>query len=361
MTSDSSLKQGVFALAAVGLTIALSLAPPPAGAAPPMQPDPDPERTWLFVPLVARNAGNSAFAPAPTSRPPTGPTATPDREPPPPPLPTATSTAAATPGKPPYSEALTDLASIDDLRDGYDADRWYETMLAVLERRYATGHFIVTALDDSKTNAAIWTGGQRDSFDGLLRALQVAVHEMDHQLGFQEGALPTFFREYYYAIRADDTRLVPNIDTFPRSEIAPYITGDLDNQYKDTYLTGQSGDQNFFTLLDEFNAYTHSMFTGYGIHDQLRGSTSYRDGLVTMMLYVEFFLRHARENHPDDYAALRAETDVRDLVDLLWQRADFILDVTAEIPALSLRPEAVEAKMREPEMRAEVDRFVAER
>jgi hypothetical protein len=332
----------------------------PVDAAPAQQSDPDPGfgLTWLYVPLVARNADRDAFPPPATAAAPTtAPTLIP--------LPTlaaATATTGPTPTptriKPNYDEPLTDFPSIDDLRDGYDANRWYETMLTLLERRYATGHHIVVSLEDSRTKADLWTRSQRDSFDGLLRALQLAVHEMDHQLGFQEGVLPSFFERYSYTIRSDETRLVPNIDTFPRAEIAQYITGPLDNQYKSVYLTGSSGDQNFNTLLDEFNAYTHSLFTGYGIHDQLRGRTSYRDGLVTMMLYVEFFLRHGRENHPDDYAALTAELEMRQLVDLLWRRADFILAVTEDISELRLDPDAVEAKMREPDMIEEVARFV---
>jgi hypothetical protein len=331
-----------------------------ATAAPATQSDPDPDfgRTFLFVPWVARDA-DRAELPAPATA--AAPTSTPTLLPLPtlaPPTATSGPTATPTRIKPNYDEPLTDFPPIDDLRDGYDANRWYETMLTLLERRYATGHHIVTELDDSRAKADIWTRSQRDSFDGLLRSLQLAVHEMDHQLGFQEGVLATRFERYAYVIRDDETRLVPNVDTFPRSEIAQYITGPLDNQYKQVYLTGSSGNQNFNTLLDEFNAYTHSLFTGYGIHDQLRGRTSYRDGLVTMMLYVEFFLRHARENHPDDYAALTAELEMRQLVDLLWRRADFILLVTEDISELRLDPDAVETKMREPEMLDEVARFV---
>jgi hypothetical protein len=234
-------------------------------------------------------------------------------------------------------------------------------MLEVLKRRYGAGHTIVTALTDSKAKAAQWTSGRTGSFASLLGALELAVHEMNHQLGIQEGFLPTFGKVYFYQVRTDLAVRVNVQPTFNRSEIARYVTGPLDNQYKAIYLTGASGQQGFFTLLDEFNAYTHSLFTGYGLYDQFPSGqrVSHRDGLVTFMMYTQFYLRHARLTHADQYEALRADPEVRALVQLLWERANFILDVTGPIPALALDPAAVEAEMRKADMQAEVTRFLA--
>jgi hypothetical protein len=184
---------------------------------------------------------------------------------------------------------------------------------------------------------------------------------MNHQLGFQEGFVPSVGREYFYQVRDDLSVKVTVVPTFNRSEIAQFVVGPLDNQYKSTYLTGQSGQQGFFTVLDEFNAYTHSIFTGYGVYDQYpQGQrVSHRDGLVTFMMYTEFYLRQGRLKHPADYASLRADPAVRALVKLLWDRANFILDTTQDIPALALDPAAVEAEMRKPDMQAEITRYLA--
>ncbi|MCC7020142.1 MAG: hypothetical protein IT332_10330 [Ardenticatenales bacterium] len=278
--------------------------------------------------------------------------------------PTSTPTTAATPTATPrsgYSEPLTDRPSLDDLKTGYSAARWYETMLEILRRRYPTGHHIVTQLDDSKGKATLWTSGRTGTFDDLVRSMELAVHEMNHQLGFQEGFIPTIGKKHFYEVRADLRVTVDVVPTYARSEIAQFITGPLENQYKSTYLTGQSGTQGFFNLLDEFNAYTHSMFTGYGLHDLFPPNqrVSHRDGLVTMMLYVELYLRQARTKHPADYAALRADPAVRDLVKLLWDRANFILDETEDIRGLALNAAAVEAEMRKAELWGEVERYVA--
>lgn len=274
---------------------------------------------------------------------------------------TAMPTAPATPTPPKgYHEPLTDRPSLDDLAGGYTSARWYETLVEVLRRRYPTGHHIVTSLQDGKGKATTWTNGQTGTFMDLIGALEVAVHEMNHQLGFQEGFIPTIGKRYFYEVRDDLRVTVDVVPTYNRSEIAQYITGPLDNQYKSVYLTGQSGQQGFFTLLDEFNAYTHSLFTGYGTYDLYPASrhVSNRDGLVTMMMYVEFYLRHARTKHAADYAALRASAETKDLVRLLWDRANFILDTTASIPSLALKAEAVEAEMRKADMLGEVEGFL---
>jgi hypothetical protein len=319
---------------------------------------------WVYLPI---GQANGPFGPPPvavTAVPTLPPTAT-ATEPPPPtatsvPTETATPTPSPTPTEEGYSEPLTSRASLDDLKSGYNASLWYETMLEILKRRYGTGHHLVTQLTDSKAKAAQWTSGRTSSFADLVGALELAVHEMNHQLGIQEGFLPSFGKEYFYEIRADLQVKVTVVPTFNRSEIAQFVTGPLENQYKSVYLTGQSGQQGYFTLLDEFNAYTHSLFTGYGVYDLYPTGqrVSHRDGMVTMMMYNEFYLRRARTNYPIQYASLRNDPAVRALVATLWDRANFILDKTESIPALALNPTAVEAEMRKADMQAEVVRFL---
>lgn len=315
-------------------------------------------RLWLPIGLAGGGFGPRPVALAPTASATPPPSATPIRastE-----APTATAAPPTATPRAGYSEPLTDRPPLDDLRDGYAAARWYETLVEVLRRRYPTGHHIVTALDDSRGKAAVWTTGRTGTFDDLVRSLELVVHEMDHQLGFQEGFIPSIGRRYHYTVRADLAVTVDVVPTFARSEIAPFITGPLENIYKQTYLTGASGQQGFFNLLDEFNAYTHSLFTGYGLHDLYPPNqrVSHRDGLVTFMLYLELYLRQARTKHPADYAAVRADPAVKALVKLLWDRANFILDTTAPISGLALDAGAVEAEMRKPELWGEVEGYL---
>lgn len=327
----------------------------------------------VYLPLALRGIGMGELPPAPSALPPTptprpSPSATrplvvPTLEP------TATALLPTAPPTPTpkqlpwwgaYDEPLTAMGSLDSLRGGYRSAAWYSSLLAVLQSRYPTGHAIVVRLKDSQTNAATWVGGQTGSFGALLGRVGLTVHEMDHQLGWQEGILATRLQQYAYIVRDDLTLLVPQMETFPRSEIVPYLKGPLLNQYKPVYLEGDSGKQGFLTVLDEFNAYTHSLFVGYGLHDQTPPGQrqSDRDGLVTFMMYTEFYLRQARTRHPADYARLRDAPEIRAAVKTLWARANFILDVTEDIPSLALDAAAVEAEMRKADMQAEVRDFV---
>lgn len=277
------------------------------------------------------------------------------------PSPTATFTPSPTPTPEGYQEPLTDFPDLADLESGYDAADWYATFLEILERRYKAGRYIVVNVDDSEREAKSWAGSNTRSFEQLVDIAPHVVHEMNHMLGMQEGVTKTQFAKYVFPVRDEELVEVTRHETFNRSEIARYVTGDLENMYKSIYLTGSMGRQGFFTLLDEYNAYTHSMFTGYGLHDMAKtgSSVSHRDGLVTFMMYSQFYLRRAREHHPDDYELLRTDEDVRALVELLWERSNFILDETADIPGLSLDCEAIEAEVNKPEMRAEMEQFIA--
>lgn len=49
---------------------------------------------------------------------------------------------------------------------------------------------------------------------------------------------------------------------------------------------------------------------------------------------------------------------MRTAVQTLWARANFILDVTEDIPSLALDAEAIEAEVRKDDMQAEVRDFV---
>ncbi len=358
---------------AIGLGLAVAGLPAgrdrtaPAAAAPRAIHSPHAE-AWIYLPLALRRAETAdlatpAVAPpaSPTVQPPT---ATPTPAPTDTPTPTEvppTATASPTPTlKPGYSEPLTDFADLGDLRSGYRPDRWYPTLLEVLKRRFKNGHYVVTKLKNSETEAKFWVGSDNDTFDHLLDATNLVVHEMNHQLDAQESTFTISVQTHAYVVRDDLTLIVPLIQTFPRSEIAVYVVGPLDNFYRATYLEGRGGQEGFIMLADELNAYTQSIFVDYGLNDQFpRGQRrSARDGLVTMMMYTEFYLRHAREKHPADYAALHDKPEMRAAVELLWARAMFILDVTKDLPGLSLNAAPIEAEMRKPEMLAEIERFV---
>jgi len=82
------------------------------------------------------------------------------------------------------------------------------------------------------------------------------------------------------------------------------------------YLTGSFGRMDIESTLDEFNAYTHHLYGDYAFVDRRSsGSRSAsRDGMVCFMLYLEIYLHLTRTNYPDQWALMRNDTTLRQLI-----------------------------------------------
>ena len=102
--------------------------------------------------------------------------------------------------------------------------------------------------------------------------------------------------------------------------------------YADLYLTGTMGDQGMFTLLDELNAYTHSIFVDYQLVDQIPTgmSISSLDGLATFMLFTELYLKAVRETQSAQYNTILATPGIKQLILDLWNRCEWIIDNSAD-------------------------------
>ena len=218
--------------------------------------------------------------------------------------------------------------SISDLASSYTAGAWKETLVTLMERRYAPGQYILTHVQDqSQLPMFVQTG----SFASLVQSASTAVHEMDHLYGWELGG----WTEYGYFLCPEKIIKVSNIKTPNRScvyDLLPKGIGGLLMDYADLYLTGQMGAQGLQTLLDELNAYTHSIFIDYQLADQLPGgvSISSLDGLAAFMLFTELYFKWVRENQPQQYDAILAASGIREVVLLLWDRAEWIIDASAD-------------------------------
>jgi hypothetical protein len=263
----------------------------------------------------------------------------------------------------PYTEKLAELAPVTDLQTNYSAETWYEATLALLERRYPAGQWIVASLDDSKNQAKFWmdAGGGVGAFSDIVQSLGLTVHEMNHQLGFQLG-VATSFDTYAFPVDAERTIEVAMVPTFDRSEIAASLPPRLqkENNSYFFYLEGNLGAQSFYTLLDELNAYTHSLFVAYGVRDLFSPgiSTSDRDGLLTFMAYTLYYLRYARETKPEAHAALLESAENRAMLQSLWERAVFIEAATRNEKSLEIRAAEVFELVADPELYEEIEPFL---
>jgi hypothetical protein len=154
---------------------------------------------------------------------------------------------------------------------------------------------------------------------------------------------------------------VPSLDHVRRGQRHRGILGIHANPaadfYADTYLTGDSGAQWFNSLLDEYNAYIHSLASKYCTRDALSQgmSTSARDGALTFMYYVELYLKLARTVHPDDYAEILADPNHLSPILTVWDRAEFWLAVTDATPSLGIDDDTISEWAYAPDNVSEID------
>jgi hypothetical protein len=178
------------------------------------------------------------------------------------------------------------------------------------------------------------------------------VHELAHVLSIRTGLRPV--------VSATQLSLPhSSTETFARGEILSRHPSPAKDAYVDLYLTGDSGDQGFDSVLEELSAYVHSLASAYctrDLYSQTGNSSSDRDGLLTFMLYTALYLQTAREDHPDVYQALVNDAETMRMLTLIWQRGQFYLDVTRAYPFLGINDRKIAKQLASPELRAELER-----
>ena len=236
-----------------------------------------------------------------------------------------------------YSEPLcNDTADLSDLASGYTVGALRSTAEAIAMRRYPIGLVFIEEQGDEYL-----PGWFQDTttFGGVLDGFETAVHEGAHIWDFSNSP----GGQHLYRVRDDLTITTAALDNYARSEIlALHVDRDSDI-YDEVYLEDFSGTQGFNNLLDEYNAYVHSLAARYCTRDSL-GSTrriSARDGILTMMYYVELYLKVARTNHPDDYAEIIGDPGHLEMILTVWDRAEFWLDITEGMTELGIRDETI--------------------
>jgi hypothetical protein len=253
-------------------------------------------------------------------------------------------------GDPSYREDGCDpLADVSALAAAHDGGPLRPAAEALARARYPAGLPFLAAQDDVALRA--WFTGTDGSFHGVASRFEVAVHEGAHLWRFKQGSAS-------FPVSPTRTIVARPIASFPRSEILATHVDAAADSYAKTYLEGASGAQGFDSLLDEYVAYAHSLAARYCTRDLLGPGSrvSARDGILTMMYYVESYLAAARARHPRDYAAIIGDAGHRQVVLAVWDRAELWLRRSAGVGALGSADDRIAGWVYAPERLAEIER-----
>lgn len=266
-----------------------------------------------------------------------------------------------------YDEAVqADTPDLAALEGAYTAAGVHTFVDQVLGLRYPLGQHLVQQAVAKATggNCVDMFLGDTSSPDQVLMRLSTIVHECAHML---DNALSTFSKRTY-RIRADlDFQCTRDADAPPRSLINDdaYSALKPDDSYKDVYLDGDpndntfdSGDQGYDMLLEEAVQYVNSLATDWTLRDSHGPWTiTAKDGILTLLWYVERYLRMTRLEYPDTYAAITSNACWRQATLTVWGRAWMYLDRAEDERSLGIDDQEIRALVLDPDLLGEIQRL----
>lgn len=280
-----------------------------------------------------------------------------------------------------YRESLPPrTADISAAVNGFVPGQTQAFLLEVLDARYPLGAELVRrGLQNTQIGDCIelFVQGADGSAAQLLSRVSTVVHECGHFADLAGGD----FGSDYFIITEDIEFTCAQGDTtdrggrtFARSLIMtddyaalrPACDGGFGrgcDSYADIYLNGDafdgtfdSGDQGFNALMEEAVQYVNSLASGYAFVDQIQGSVSERDGILTFLWYMQRYLAFARVEYPEAHRFLLNDACYRDLILTVWGRAWLYLEATeASRAQLGIDDVELAELVAAPELLAEID------
>ena len=248
-----------------------------------------------------------------------------------------------------YSEDYSPGVSLADLAAAYSTQLWKADVLESLKRRIPGGHALV---DTMQNDPQLANFVDSSSFNALMSSLMMVCNGETSSYDYGRATATTFT----YFLRADLVLAPAIVQTFPRSELLPYITDNATSTY-DGALSGQQGAQDLTAVADDLTAYTNGLACIAAVADRIDNGISARDGMAASLYYLELYLRRARTAHPAAYATLQASADWQKLVRYAWARAAFWRKVSASSPALGVADAAIWAHVDDPASSSEIVMF----
>jgi hypothetical protein len=187
-------------------------------------------------------------------------------------------------------------------------------------------------MSSQKMGATLQFMGEGDK-TSCLSDIETDVHEVNHMITHcypyiycqKNNRIVTEKNMYYFYISPDfDTVLFSNVDYFPSRYLIPEIPEAIQTFRFDDYIDGNTStqDNGLLGLLDEYNAYHHSLATAWDLKDayfaasddKVKGYIKWMGSLNSVaQAYYEFrffileYLRYAKRNEPVVYKQIKME------------------------------------------------------
>lgn len=197
--------------------------------------------------------------------------------------------------------------------------------------------------------------GIKNDFLNLQMQFATVVHEEGHMLAIPGANPPSVFA--YRIVDDSSIVFVEGIEVYGRSAILRIHPDPKGDPYVPLYLQGPMGGQDIEMLVEEFVQYAHSLASGYcGFDIPKNMRVSYRDGVITMMWWLEMYLAVGRRDFPRDYRKIIANGNLVKVILDTWERAEYWLART-EGTRYGINDARLLKRVNAPANRAEIDRL----
>lgn len=223
-----------------------------------------------------------------------------------------------------------------------------QKVMDMLQKRDKTGYEIATKVKNAGEFAQ-WLDCNEPPLYGVTTAVHETSHELDNELsGFSEAENEFGVYRFRYFLGGGKILTVTDKKLFYRAEIGDELDDeDKSYMYYETYLTGDSGNQDILLLLEELNAYTHGLNSAVQFEDMLPANMTVteRDGPAVFMYYLEMYLRKARKDYPEQWKKIYTDADYLNLMQAMWARAEKTLMAALKFPRLGMKDKAALKKV----------------
>jgi len=238
----------------------------------------------------------------------------------------------------------------------YSPENWVGSAIAMCGKRFPDAAWFIEQDQQGDGWFEQFAPASAD-LQATAARLAAAIHETVH-IAASAGGEGTDQRLVFGEGKFLDVPGEPS--PMPRSAIVPNLPQvSLDTQYDEIFLDENFGGRGgFVSVLEELNGFTLGHLAELAFRDTFPiKEENQRQGLLTFMLYLEFYLRTARLEQPEKYQQILASSRMVNATRVVWARANKALERSREALTYSDLDTALDGLVFTPENLTEIERL----